>query len=139
MLVTVTVWQLLIGSLPLLVLGVITEGSTPVTWTLSFVEVLLFLALVGTAFASAVWFWLVQHDDVGRLTTFLFVVPILGVGFAAAIDGEPVSLIEGLGLVLTLVGISVIAAAAPFRVDAAEPLVDSADRRGQTVEPSQEA
>lgn len=113
LLLTVTAWQLVIGSIPLFVLGALAEGSTPVRWTVPFVEVLLFLALVGTAFANAVWFWLVQHDDVGRLTTFLFLVPVLGVGFAAAIDGETVSYAEGLGLGLTLIGICIVAATPP--------------------------
>lgn len=44
------------------------EQSSTISWSPRFVGVLLFLlALVGTALASRIWFWLVQEDDLGRL------------------------------------------------------------------------
>lgn len=36
-----------------------------------------------SAFAIAVWYWLVQRDEVGRLSLLLFLVPVLGIGIGA--------------------------------------------------------
>lgn len=112
-LLAVTGWQLLIGSVPLLAIGTVTEHVRTIVWTGVFVSVLLFLALVGTALASAVWFWLIQEDDLGRLTTFLFLVPILGLALASIVDRETIALAEGAGVFLTIVGVA-IAAATPL-------------------------
>lgn len=98
-------WQLLLGGLPLLALSAWAERDAAVVWSASFVALLLFLALVGTAFATALWYWLLQRDDVGRLTLYLFLVPVLGLGLAAALFGERLGAIEWAGVVVTLAGL----------------------------------
>ena len=102
-------WQLVAGSLPLLAASVAFEGATPVVWNATFLSMLLFLALVGTALANVLWYWLIRHDDLGRLTMFFFLVPVFGLGIAALLFGEGVSLLEGIGVIVTLSGIGVIA------------------------------
>ena len=104
-LLVIAAWQLIIGSLPLLALSGLTEGGTPVIWSAEFIALLLSLALVGTSFATALWYWLVQRMEVGRLTMFLFFVPVVGLGIAAFIVGERVSPIELLGAALAVAGI----------------------------------
>ena len=104
-----TTWQLILGSLPLLGLSALIEGDTGVRWTFQFVGLLLFLALVGTSLASAVWYGLVQRGDVGRLSLFFFLIPVIGLGLAAVLFGERVTPIEGAGVLLTLAGIGVLA------------------------------
>lgn len=106
-LLVITAWQLILGSLPLLAVSVLIERDTQVIWNVQFVGLLLFLALVGTSFANAVWYWLIQRDEVGRLTMFFFLVPIFGLGIAALAFGERISLLEGVGSVLTIAGIGV--------------------------------
>lgn len=102
-LLTITAWQLILGSLPLLAVSAFFEGGAKVSWNLEFIVLLLFLALVGTAFTTGVWYFLVQHSDVGKLTLFLFLVPVFGLGMAAWLLGEAVSLIE-IGGVLFIIG-----------------------------------
>lgn len=104
-----TTWQLILGSLPLLGFSALIEGDTGVRWTFQFVGLLLFLALVGTSLASAVWYGLVQRGDVGRLSLFFFLIPVIGLGLAAVLFGERVTPIEGAGVLLTLAGIGVLA------------------------------
>lgn len=106
-LLVITAWQLIFGSLPLLAISVLIERDTQVIWNVQFVGLLLFLALVGTSFANAVWYWLIQRDEVGRLTMFFFLVPIFGLGIAALAFGERISPLEGVGSVLTIAGIGV--------------------------------
>ena len=104
-----TAWQLLFGGAPLLAGFAAFERGATVDWSGTFLALLLFLALAGTALAIPVWYWLVQREEVGRLTLFLFLVPVAGLALAAALFGERVSLIEGSGVVLTLGGIGVVA------------------------------
>ncbi len=102
-------WQLLVGSLPLLVGSVWLEPVQCIQWTLEFTSILLFLALIGTALVTAVWYWLLQDHEVGQLSLFLFLTPLLGLGIAGLAFGERVGWIEGVGILLILSGIGVIA------------------------------
>ncbi len=108
-LLATTAWALLIGSVPLLLTSGVAEHGQPVAWTGEFIGLLLFLAVVGTSLTTAVWYWLVQRSDVGRLTMFLFLVPVLGIIMAALLFGERVGLLEIAGVSLTVVGIGVAA------------------------------
>jgi len=102
---TVTAWQLILGSLPLLALSAIVERGATVTWSAPLLGTLLFLALPGTALANAVWYWLVRRHAVGRLTMYLFLVPIFGLGLGALAFGERIGPWEGLGSGLVIAGI----------------------------------
>lgn len=82
-LLPVAAWQFLGGSVALLGLSAWFERDTTIVWNPTFMSLLLFLSLVGTAFAIAVWYWLVQRDEVGRLSLLLFLVPVLGIGIGA--------------------------------------------------------
>lgn len=80
-------WQLLLGSLPLLGAGLLGGGS--IRWTAAFVAALLYLALVGTAFSTALWFWLLRYDEAGRLSLYLFLIPLLGLLLGVLVFREP--------------------------------------------------
>lgn len=104
-----TTWQLIIGSLPLLALSAMLEREATLVWNPELVGLLLFLAVVGTAVANVGWYWLVQREDVGRLTMYLFLVPVFGLGLAALLFGERVGTLEGIGVILTVAGIGALA------------------------------
>lgn len=106
----VTGWQLLVGSVPLFVASTIVEPAMRVTWTPEFVGLLLFLAVLGTSFTTAAWYWLIQYHDVAWLSLFLFLVPVFGLVSAALLFGEGITMISGLGIVVTLVAMLIIAA-----------------------------
>ncbi len=59
----------------------------------------------GTAFALALWYWLVQREPVGRLAGFMFLVPIAGLALAWVFFGETVSGLQAAGVAITLLGI----------------------------------
>ena len=107
-LLAVTAWQLILGSLPLLAASAWIEQDVAVNWTLPFVSLLLFLALAGTSFATAAWYWLIQSNDVGRLSLFFLLVPVFGLGMAALAFREAVSFFEGAGVALVLAGIGAV-------------------------------
>ena len=108
-LLAVTAWQLTLGSLPLLAASAWLEGGRSVTWSLPFAGLLLFLALAGTSFGTAAWYWLIQSNDVGRLSIFFYLVPVFGLGISALTFREGVSLYEGIGVIFILAGIGAAA------------------------------
>jgi drug/metabolite transporter (DMT)-like permease len=87
------------------VLSAFVDRGASVRWAPPFIGLLLLLGLGGTALTTAVWYWLIQHDDVGRLSLYLFLVPIVGVGLAVVVLGEPVTLTTGVGMALTAFGV----------------------------------
>jgi len=104
-LLAMTAWQFLLGALPLLVLSVGFEGADVVRWTPRFVGLLLSLGLGGTALTTATWYWLIQHDDVGRLSIYLFLIPIVGIVLAVALLGERPTLVTSAGAALTVLAV----------------------------------
>ncbi|MDQ2785845.1 MAG: DMT family transporter [Chloroflexota bacterium] len=108
----VTAWQLIIGSLPLLIGSALVERDMRVVWTAKFVGLLLFLALAGTAFTTAAWYALIQGHDVGRLSLFFFMVPVFGLLAGAVFFAERIGPLDILGLGTIVAGVLVVAGAA---------------------------
>lgn len=104
-LLTLTAWQFLLASLPLGALSLFTERQVAHVWNPTFLAIVAVLALFGTALTTAVWYWLIQRDDAGRLSLVLFLVPVLGVGLAMLALGEQIGWREGVGIILTLSGV----------------------------------
>jgi O-acetylserine/cysteine efflux transporter len=105
---TMTAWQLTLGGLPLLALSAVVENGDAVSWTLSFVALLFGLALGGTALPYVVWNHLVRHEEIGRLTLFLMLVPVFGVALAAVVFGDRLGIAELIGLAATVAGVGII-------------------------------
>ena len=101
----ITAWQYVLGALPLLVASLTGEGVQATTWTADFISGLLFLGLVGSAGSSLLWFFLVQKQDLIRLTSFTFLTPLFGLVFAEIFFRESLSAVNALGFVLTIAGV----------------------------------
>ena len=112
-LLSVTAWQLVLGGLPLLLVSTVVERGTVVVWSGTFVSLFLFLSLVGTSAATALWFWLVQDGDIGRLTLQLFLVPVFGLVLAMALFRETIGALEAAGIAIVVLGIGVIIRTSP--------------------------
>lgn len=104
--VPVTAWQFLLGGLPLLLVSAVVEREAGVSWSGAFISLFLFLTLVGTSAATALWFWLVQGEEIGRLTLQLFLVPVMGLLLALALFRETIGKLEAAGILLVVLGIS---------------------------------
>lgn len=108
-LLSVSAWQLIVGGLPLLVVSGLAEHGPWISVDPRFLSLLAFLAIAETALPTPLWYWLLRRDEVGRLSIFLFLVPVLGMLFAAVVFGEPVGLFEVVGISATVVAIGVAA------------------------------
>lgn len=109
----VAAWQLLLGGLPLLGLSRLFESSATLDWTPGFLVLLGFLAVIGTALTTAVWYWLIQRDEVGRLSLALFLVPPGGLGIALVLFGERLEPLEVLGVGFVFAALAVMALETP--------------------------
>lgn len=100
----VTSWQLIVGSLPLFLYSGLFEQGIPLAWNATLIGLLFFLAVIGTAFTTAAWFWIIQHYDVGKLSLFLFLIPVFGLLIAMIVFKEQVQINEILGIAVILFG-----------------------------------
>lgn len=111
-LLAVASWQLILGSMPLLAASAMFERRQTINWNAGFLATLLFLALVGTATATAVWYRLLQLEDLGRLSLYLFLVPVVGLALSAAVYGETIDPLGAVGVAFVFGAIAVAIARA---------------------------
>lgn len=105
-LLSLTGWQLIAGSVVLLGLSMVFEPHGTIAWTGGFVGLLLFLALAGTALSTWLWFWLLQRSEAGRLSLYLFLVPVVGLLIAMGGFGERLNPLQGGGVALILLAVA---------------------------------
>lgn len=101
-------WHFLIGGLGLVVWAGVVEGVPDIAWTPRFVASLLFISLVGTAAAFVAWFIEAKRSRLDALTAWTFLVPVVGIGLAAAVLGERPAGWTLLGLVVVLAAMWIV-------------------------------
>ena len=106
----VQIWQLLVAFVPLAALAILLERDewAAVEWDLGSLLVILYSGALATAFA----FWASQSivRSIGPTTTSIgyLAVPVVGIVTGVIVLGEPVGLLDLLGLVVTSAGIVVV-------------------------------
>jgi O-acetylserine/cysteine efflux transporter len=106
---SITAWQFVVGSVALIVFSLFTETSRysyNLLVSSSFLFSLLLLSLIGTAFGSTAWYLLIQRHEIGQLSLYFFLVPVLGLGIAL-LSGEKLGFIELIGATLIIIGIMI--------------------------------
>lgn len=110
-----TACQQLLGGIVLLIAGSLSKGRlTVVTW-----QGILCLGFLVTAAAVAysVWFYLLQHNDVSRISVYKFLTPLIGVALSGVLLGEQVFTPENIAaLILVCIGIVIVNGSAKKRV-----------------------
>ncbi|MGH9554946.1 MAG: DMT family transporter [Terriglobales bacterium] len=102
-----TAWQTIFGGAVLLALGGVLERGRPATWTPAALAALLFLAIVGTAVAFALYYWLLKRVRPYQAASMSLVIPVIAIFEGALILGEaiPASMIAASVLVLLSVAV----------------------------------
>ena len=104
---TATAWQQFVGGVLLLITGFCTGGKLS-TATLPGMTCLIFLILAA-AISYSLWFWLLQHNDVGRISISKFLTPLFGVLFSGILLQEDIFTPEnGIALFLVCCGVIVV-------------------------------
>lgn len=101
--VVATGWHLLIGGAGLVALAAVVEGAPVIAWTPRFIALLAFLALVGTAATTVVWFIEAGRSRLDTLTTWTFLTPVFGIVLAVVVLGERPGGWTAVGLTAVLV------------------------------------
>jgi drug/metabolite transporter (DMT)-like permease len=90
----------------LLVGGAWLERASPLEWSGMTHVTILYLALLGSVTAFALYFWLIKHIDVTILSYQTFIIPVLAVLLGWIFLRESVTMKTAIGGSLVLVGIA---------------------------------
>jgi drug/metabolite transporter (DMT)-like permease len=110
-LLVVNAVQLLVSGLLLLVPAALFERLSP-TFNGALIFAFLYLLFALSIGAALIWFWLLSRGEASVASSYLFLCPLLGLLFAAIFLGEKLSVRDGVGLVVTMIGIVLIRARA---------------------------
>ena len=97
--------QMLVGSLVLLVFGLLAGGS--LVFTLKSFLLLLYAAFISAA-AFTLWYMLLQYNSPGKISIYRLFIPIFGASFSAILlpdEGFSLNLLLGLALVVLGIGV----------------------------------
>lgn len=103
---TVTAWTMLLGTLPLLPLGLpglvaLDYGALPGSAWAGFAFAAIFAAALGFLW----WYEGLQALGLGRAMLYSYLVPVFAIASAVLFLGEPFSLVQALGTAIVLAGI----------------------------------
>lgn len=104
--VVVSAWHFVFGGAGLSIVAFVREGAPTVNWTPRFLAALAFLALVGTAGASVLWFTEIRRSQLAAVALWTFLTPVFGLTFSAIALREYPTGRELAGIVLVLVGLA---------------------------------
>jgi drug/metabolite transporter (DMT)-like permease len=107
-LLSFTTWQMLFGSLPLIVIAAFTWDGPPV-WSSTFILALLYNVLLAGAAAWCLWIYAISVLPAGDAGFGTLVVPVIGVVAAWIQLGERPVPVEAVGMVLILVALTILA------------------------------
>lgn len=106
---SVAAWQFVLAAPALFALSAWVEPRQTILWTRAFALLLGFLAAGATATATALWYWLVQREEVSRLSLVLFLVPVIGLALGVTLFGERVGTVPVIGVLLILAAVGTAA------------------------------
>lgn len=104
---TITGYQLLIGGLVLVVVGVLGGGT--LQWESSQAVAMMFYLAILSSVAFTIWTILLKYNGAGRIAIYNFLIPVFGVLLSAFLLGESVMELKNVfALILVCVGIYII-------------------------------
>lgn len=104
---TITSYQILFGSVLLIVIGLALGGHVE-GFTLKSTLLLIYMALISTV-AFSIWTILLKYNPVGKVAIYGFTIPVFGVALSAIFLGEEIFSLKNLtALILVSVGILIV-------------------------------
>ncbi len=101
-LLSLTAWQMLLGSIPLIVIAAITWTGPPI-WSGTFIVALVYVAILGNSVAWILWLYILDSFSAGTAGLATLLTPVIGISSAWIQLGEQPGLIEGIGM-LAIIG-----------------------------------
>jgi len=104
-----TMVQMAAGTVPLLMVGVITEGNPlQFTWTPLALFSLMYLAVVGTSLGFVLLYWLIKHMEVTKTMLITLVTPLIAVILGIVFLDEELSWRTAVGGAAIIAGIGLV-------------------------------
>ena len=104
---SLTAWQMLIGTLFLIVIALLAHERA-IDWTPWFVGALAYNAVLSSGLAWLMWSYVVERLPANVAGLSSLVIPLAGIGFAWLLLGERPSLIEGCGIALIASALAIV-------------------------------
>ena len=102
-------WQMIFGTVPMLILGLIVDGSPArFHWSRAAIFCLLYLAVVGSSLTFLLLYWLLPRMSVTNLQTISLITPPGAVMLGWVLGGERFPLWSLLGAAVVLIGVWLI-------------------------------
>jgi drug/metabolite transporter (DMT)-like permease len=106
---SLTAWQMLLGSVPIIVVAVASGESMP-TWSASFVAALAYNVVLAQLLAWVLWLYVLRVLRAGEAGFGTLAIPVIGAVAAWIQLGETPTGVEGAGMVLIVCALTVITA-----------------------------
>lgn len=106
-LLSLTAWQMLLGSVPLAALA-LAQPSAPIEWTGSFIAALVYNIIPGNAVAWLLWLYALQRLPAGLASMAMLARPVVGVAAAWGQLAEVPALLEATGMLLIAIALAVV-------------------------------
>ncbi|MFA4966251.1 MAG: EamA family transporter [Thermoleophilia bacterium] len=107
-LLSLTTWQMVCGSIPLVAVAAVTWSGPPV-WAPAFVLALAYNVLLGNALAWFLWLYAVRVLPAGRAGFGTLAIPVIGVAAAWLQLGERPASAEAVGMAAIVAALAIIA------------------------------
>ena len=101
-LLSLTAWQMLLGSIPLIAIAAATWEGQP-EWTGTFIVAVVYVAILGNAVAWVLWLYILDSFRAGTAGLATLLTPVIGISSAWIQLGERPGIVEGLGM-MAIVG-----------------------------------
>lgn len=106
-LLSMTAWQMTLGSLVLLAIAWLRHEPAPL-WTPRFMTVLAVTSMVSTGFGWYLWAWLLNRLPAGMASMMTLMVPVIAVAATSLQLGEPLLASDLLGMSLIVLGLVIL-------------------------------
>jgi len=106
-LLSLTTWQMLFGSLPLILIALLTSHGGP-EWSAAFIWALVYNVVPGNALAWLLWLFALRRLSAGAAGLGTLATPVIGVAAAWLQLGERPTAGEAAGMTLIVAALAVV-------------------------------
>ena len=99
-----TAWQMAFGSIPLIFVASLVDES-PVSWSIRFVLILTFIAIVITGFGWLLWVYALEKLEAGMASLITLAAPVIAIFSSALLLDESPNSTEAVGMVLITIAL----------------------------------
>ena len=103
-LISMTAWQMAFGSIPLIFVASVVDES-PVSWSIRFVLILTFIAIVITGFGWLLWVYALEKLEAGMASLITLAAPVIAIFSSALLLDESPNSTEAVGMFLITIAL----------------------------------